>query len=110
MLHSADKQCSSLYAVYFMFLAFPGGVENGQNVKFPKFRNLIFTHVGYIRFIICGYYMLHGAYKQCSSLYAVHLMFLAFPDGVENGQNVNFLKFRSITITHAGYTGFIIRG
>ena len=95
MLHGADKQCSSLYAVHFMFLAFPDGVENGQNVNFSKFRNVIFTHVGYIGFIICGYCMLNGADKQCSSLYAVHFMFLAFPDGVENGQNVNFSKFRN---------------
>ena len=44
--------------------------------------------------------MLNGADKQCSSLYAVHFMFLAFPDGVENGQNVNFSKF-----THVGTWG-----
>ena len=52
MLHGADKQCSSLYAVHFMFLGFPDGVENGQNVNFSKFINVIFTHVGYIGFII----------------------------------------------------------
>ena len=49
--------------------------------------------------------MVHGADKQCSSLYVVHFMFLAFPDGVENGQNVNFPKFRNVTITHVGYIG-----
>ena len=37
--------------------------------------------------------MLHGADKQRGSLYAVKFMFLAFPDGVENGQIVNFSKF-----------------
>ena len=34
MLHSADKQYSSLYAAHFMFLAFPDGMENAQNVNF----------------------------------------------------------------------------
>ena len=49
-----DKQCSSLYAVDFMFLAFPDGVENSQNVNFPKFRNVTITYVGYTGVIICG--------------------------------------------------------
>ena len=98
MVHGTDKQCSSLYAVDFMFLAFPDWVENGQKVNFQKFRNVIFTYVGYIGFIICGYYMLHNADKQCSSLYAVHFMFVAFPHGVENGQNVIFFKILKCTI------------
>ena len=48
------SNCSSLYAVYFMFLAFPDGVGNGKNVNFSKFSNVIFTHVGYIGLIIRG--------------------------------------------------------
>ena len=98
------------YAVHFMFLAFPDGVENGQNDNFSKFRNVSFTHVWYMGFIICGYCMLHGTDKQCSSLYAVHLRFLAFPDGVENAQNANFSKFRNVIMTYVGYIGFIICG
>ena len=93
-----------------MFLAFPDWVENGQNVNFQKFRNVVFTYVGYIEFIICGYCMLHSAHKQCSSLYAVHFMFLAFPDGVENGQNVNFSKFRNVIFSHVGFIVFIVCG
>ena len=54
MVHGGDKQCSSLYAVDFMFLAFPDGVENSQNVNFPKFRNVTITYVGYTGVIICG--------------------------------------------------------
>ena len=54
MVHGADKQCSSFYAVYFMFLAFPDGVENGKNVNFPKFRNVTIMYVGYTGDIICG--------------------------------------------------------
>ena len=91
-------------------MQFPGGVENAQNGIFSKFRNVIFTYVGYIGFIICGYCMLHGANKQCSSLYAVHFMFLAFPDGVENAQNSIFSKFRNVIFTYVGYIRFIIRG
>ena len=84
MLHGADKQCSSLYAVHFIFLAFPDGVEIGQNVNFSKFRNVIFTHIGYIGFIIRGYFMLHSADKESKLLYVVELMVIAFRGGLEN--------------------------
>ena len=93
-----------------MFLTFSDGVENGQNVNFSKLWNVIFTYVGYIEFFICGYCMVHSADKQFSSLYAVHFMFLAFPDGVENVQNVNFSKFRNVIFTHVGFIGFTICG
>ena len=86
MLNGADKQCSSLYAVHFMFLGFSDGVENGQNVNFSKFRNVIFTHVWYMGFIICGYCMLHGTDKQSNLLYAVDLMVIAFLGVLENAK------------------------
>ena len=40
MPHYSDKQSSSVYADHFMLLAFPGGVENDQNVNFSKFTNV----------------------------------------------------------------------
>ena len=46
MVHGADKQCSSLYAVDFMSLAFPDGVENGQNVNFQNFEMLLLRILG----------------------------------------------------------------
>ena len=54
--------------------------------------------------------MLHSADKQSNLLYAFHFMFLSFPDRVENAQNVNFLKFRNVTISQVGYIGVIICG
>ena len=48
--------------------------------------------------------------KQCSWQCAQHFGIVLFPGGVENAQNVNFSKFRNVTITHVGYKGFIIRG
>ena len=109
-LHSADKQSISLYAVHFMFLSFPDGVEDAQNVNFLKFRNVTISQIEYIVVIICGECMLHSADKQSISLYAVHFMFLSFPDGVENAQNVNFLKFRNVTILQIEYIVVIICG
>ena len=32
MPHGADTQCTLLYAVDFMFIAFPGGVENAKKI------------------------------------------------------------------------------
>ena len=93
-----------------MFLAFPGGVENVKNVNFSKFGNVTLRMLG--TWGGGGHYMwlLHSAEKQSSLLYAVHFIFLAFLDGVENGQNVNFSIFRNVIFTHVGYIGFIIRG
>ena len=52
--------------------------------------------------------MLHSADKHSNSLYAVHFMFLSFPDRVENAQNVNFLKFRNVTTSQMEYIVVII--
>ena len=54
--------------------------------------------------------MLHSADKHSNSLYAVHFMFLSFSDRFENAQNVNFLKFRNVTISQVGDIGVIICG
>ena len=85
-------QCSSLYAVDFMFLAFHEWVEIRKNVNFPKFRNVIFTYVGYIELIICGYCMLHSADKQSNLLYSVELMVIAFLGGLENAKKTKKIK------------------
>ena len=87
MLHSADKQSNSLYAVHFMFLSFPDGVENAQNVNFLKFPNVTISQIEYIVVIICGSCMLHSADKQSSLLCASHLMFLTVPDKIKIVQN-----------------------
>ena len=55
---------------------------------FSKFRNVIFTYVGCIGFIICGYYMLHTADKQSNLLYAVDLKVISFLGGVENAKKI----------------------
>ena len=87
MLHSADKQSNSLYAVHFMFLSFPDRVENAQNVNFLKFRNVTISQIEYIVVIICDSCMLHSADKQSSLLCAVHFMFLTVPDKIKIVQN-----------------------
>ena len=65
---------------------------------FEKFRNVIFTYVGYIGFIICGNCMLHSADKQSNLLYVVDLMVIAFLGGVENAKKTFFenLKFQNL--------------
>ena len=82
MLHNADKQSNSLYAVHFMFLSFLDGVENAQNVNFLKFRNVTISQIEYIVVIICSSCMLHSADKQSSLICAVHFMFLTFLDEI----------------------------
>ena len=54
-----------MHGVHFMFLGVPGGVENGQNVNFPKFCKCnIYACSGYIGVTICGFlHALHGADK-----------------------------------------------
>ena len=54
--------------------------------------------------------MLHSADEHSNSMYAVHFMFLSFPDRVENAQNVIFLKFRNVTISQVGDIGVMICG
>ena len=52
--------------------------------------------------------MLHSADKHSNSLYAVSFMLPSFPDRVENAQNVNFLKFRNVTMSQIEYIVVII--
>ena len=55
--------------------------------------------------------MLHSADKQSNSLVCCpfHVPIISF-DGVENAQNVNFLKFRNVTISQIEYIVVIICG
>ena len=53
---------------------------------------------------------LYPADKQCSWQYTLHFGLTQFPGRVENAQNVNFLKFRNVTISQAGDIGVIICG
>ena len=53
---------------------------------------------------------LYTADKQCRWQYALHFGLVQFPGRVENAQNVNFLKFRNVTISQIEYIVVIICG
>ena len=60
--------------------------------------------------ILNTYLTLYRADKQCSWHYALRFGLLQFPGRVKNAQNVNFLKFRNVTISQVGDIGVIICG